>query len=324
MTFKQLEAFVWVVRLGTFAAAAQRLNTSQSTMSTRVLELESTLGASLFDRHCAPARLTPKGRELLPMAERMLGLHAQIIGSVGDPQSLQGVMKVGVAEFVALSWLPQWVNRANQLFPGVVLEIDVDLTLSLQQKLAEDALDLVLLPGPTTQPSLVQKDLGSVEFSWMAHPRLGVPKGKLSPIDLQNFPIILLSYHSNLHAILKDWFEAAGVALKRVNVCNSMTTVASMTRAGVGISYLPTRYHRRDIREGLLRTIDTEPSLAPLNYAAAYRRDRQSVLAALLCDLAVESSTFELPKPSAGKSPARKLSTQVRSSRQPASTGHRH
>lgn len=61
MTLKQIEAFVWVVRLGTFAAAAKRLNTSQSTMSTRVLELESTLGAALFDRQSAPARLTPRG-----------------------------------------------------------------------------------------------------------------------------------------------------------------------------------------------------------------------------------------------------------------------
>lgn len=295
MTLKQIEAFVWVVRLGTFAAAAKRLNTSQSTMSTRVLELESTLGAALFDRQSAPARLTPRGRDLLPLAERMLALHAQIVGTMGDPHSLKGVMKVGVAEFVALSWLPQWVNRANQLFPGVVLEIDVDLTLSLQQKLADDVLDMALLPGPTAQASLVQKDLGSVEFSWMAHPGLGVPGGPLSPADLQRFPVILLSFHSNLHAVLKNWFEVAGVSLERIDVCNSMTTVASMTRAGVGISYLPTGYHAEDISAGRLRIIHTQPALDPLNYAAVYRKDRHTVLAELLSDLAVECSTFDLP-----------------------------
>jgi DNA-binding transcriptional LysR family regulator len=295
MTLKQLEAFVWVVRLGAFAAAAQRLNTSQSTLSSRILELETTLGTALFDRQMARARLTPKGRELLPLAERMLALHSQIIGTVGNPHSLQGVMKVGVAEFIALSWLPQWVTRANQLFPGIVLEIDVDLTLSLQQKLAEDALDLVLLPGPTSDLTLVQWDLGSVEFAWMAHPSLKVPPGRLSPSDLERFPIILLSFHSNLHAILKNWFEVAGVNLKRVDVCNSMMTVASMTRAGVGISYLPKAYHAKDISEGQLKLIDTEPVLEPLNYAAAYRVDRHTALAVLLSDLAVESSTFDMP-----------------------------
>ena len=295
MTLKQLEAFVWVVRLGAFAAAAQRLNTSQSTMSSRILELETALGTELFDRQMARARLTPKGRELLPLAERMLTLHSQIIATVGDPKSLQGIMKVGVAEFIALSWLPQWVTRANQLFPSVVLEIDVDLTLSLQQKLADDALDLVLLPGPKPDPTLVQKDLGSVKFAWMAHPSLRVPQGRLSPVDLERFPIILLSFHSNLHAILKNWFEVAGVSPKRVDVCNSMTTVASMTKAGVGISYLPEAYHAKDIREGRLKVIDTEPALEPLNYAAGYRVDRQTALADLLSDLAVECCTFDRP-----------------------------
>jgi DNA-binding transcriptional LysR family regulator len=293
MTLKQLEAFVWVVRLGTFAAAAKRLHTSQSTMSTRILELESILGSALFDRHCTPARLTSRGRDLLPMAERMLGLHAQILGSVGDPRSLQGVIRVGVAEFIALSWLPQWVTRANQLFPGVVLEIDVDLTLSLHQKLASDSLDIALLPGPTADPSLVQKDLGWVEFCWMAHPKLGVPSGQLTASDLQKFPIILLSYHSNLHAILKNWFEVEGIVLEQISVCNSMTTVASMTRSGVGVSYLPKAYHAPDIRERKLKVIPTQPTLEPLNYAAVYRKDRRSALADLLCDLAVECSTFK-------------------------------
>jgi len=292
VTIKQLEAFLWVVRLGTFAAAAQRLHTSQSTISTRVLELESTLGAELFDRQSLPARLTPKGRELLPLADRMLALQSQIATTVGNPQALQGVVKVGVAELVALSWLPEWVTQANQLFPEVVLEIDVDLTLSLHQKLADDALDLVFLPGPTPNSTLVQKELGHVEFCWMAHPNLGVPKTRITPAELEPFPIILLSYHSNLHSILKNWFEVAGVTPKRINVCNSLTTVASMTRAGVGISYLPKDFHAQDIEQGLLKLISTRPTLGPLSYTAAYRVDRQTALAGLLSDLAVKCSTF--------------------------------
>ncbi|MCK7495142.1 MAG: LysR family transcriptional regulator [Comamonadaceae bacterium] len=293
MTLKQLQAFLWVTRLGSFAAAAKKLHTTQSTVSTRVIELEASLGVQLFDRSGGAARLTAKGRELLPLAERVLGLEAQIKSTVGDPKSLSGAVKVGVAEFVALSWLPRWVARANRDFPSIVLEIDVDLTLSLQEKLAAGKIDLALLPGPTPDPNLVQKDLGAVTFAWMASPSLGVPTRITSAKGLEPFPIILLSQQSNLHAVLRNWFELASASPRRLDTCNSLTTVASLTMAGLGVSFLPVGYHRNDIRAGRLKLIRTQPSIDPLNYVAAYRSDRPNSMVRPLSDLAVALSDFE-------------------------------
>jgi DNA-binding transcriptional LysR family regulator len=200
---------------------------------------------------------------------------------------------VGVAEFIALSWLPIWVARANRDFPDVVLEMDVDLTLSLQEKLAAGRIDLALLPGPTRDPALVQKDLGAVTFAWMASPSLGVPSKIESPKQLEPFPIILLSQQSNLHAILKNWFELASASPRRVDICNSLSTVASLTVAGLGISFLPLDYHRSDIRAGRLKVIRTKPEIDPLNYVAAFRSDRPSSIVGPLSDLAVSLSNFE-------------------------------
>ncbi|HVL09263.1 MAG TPA: LysR family transcriptional regulator, partial [Burkholderiaceae bacterium] len=59
MTLQQLETFFWTVTLGSFAAAAERLYTTQSTVSMRVRELERNLGVELFDRSLRSARLTP-------------------------------------------------------------------------------------------------------------------------------------------------------------------------------------------------------------------------------------------------------------------------
>lgn len=39
LTFKQMEAVYWIVQLGSFEAAAAKLNASQSAISKRVLEL---------------------------------------------------------------------------------------------------------------------------------------------------------------------------------------------------------------------------------------------------------------------------------------------
>jgi hypothetical protein len=55
---KQLETFITIVRLGTFAAAAEHLNATQSTVSARIQELEQDLGVVLFNRTQRKAHLT--------------------------------------------------------------------------------------------------------------------------------------------------------------------------------------------------------------------------------------------------------------------------
>ena len=50
ITIKQVEAFYWTVKLGTFTAAAERLHTTQSAITKRIQEIESTFEIALFDR----------------------------------------------------------------------------------------------------------------------------------------------------------------------------------------------------------------------------------------------------------------------------------
>lgn len=71
ITFKQLEAIYWIADLGSFAAAAAKLNTTQSAVSKRVQELEQQFNVEIFDRTKRTARLTEKGAEVLDYAKRL-------------------------------------------------------------------------------------------------------------------------------------------------------------------------------------------------------------------------------------------------------------
>src|SRR3546814_16354527 len=57
-----LETLLWIDRLGTFSAAAERLNTTQPTVSARMRELEQRLGTALFRREGRAMSLTAAGR----------------------------------------------------------------------------------------------------------------------------------------------------------------------------------------------------------------------------------------------------------------------
>ena len=75
IAFYHLETLLWIARLGTFGAAAERLNTTQPAISARVRELENMVGRPLFRRDGRTMSLTPAGRHLVRESEPLV-LHA--------------------------------------------------------------------------------------------------------------------------------------------------------------------------------------------------------------------------------------------------------
>ena len=71
--FDQLETFLKVAELGSFAAAAHQLGISQPAVSQSIARLEALYGGDLFERRRgAPIALTPIGRAILPKARLLL------------------------------------------------------------------------------------------------------------------------------------------------------------------------------------------------------------------------------------------------------------
>jgi DNA-binding transcriptional LysR family regulator len=131
LKLRELETSYWTVHLGTFSAAAERLNATQSTISMRIQQLEQRFGIPLFDRSHRTARLAPKGKELMTYVERLLDLTTEIQEQMSAPDSVAGFVRAGVAEVVSMTWFPQFVKAAHRRYPKMVLEFEVALTMDL-------------------------------------------------------------------------------------------------------------------------------------------------------------------------------------------------
>lgn len=293
MDFKKLEAFAWIARLGSFTAAARKLNTTQPAISLRVQQLERSLKTTLFEEPRRVANLTPHGRDLLEYAERILSLASEAQAKIGDPAAVAGRLRIGVGEAVALSWFPDLVARLNSMFPDVVIESEVDLTAGLWGKFDAGELELLLLPGPPIGRSLETRNLGSAKFLWMASPKLNLPSGRpLQPSDLKNLSIITLSRDSVLYQIAEDWFHTTDTRPKTMDICNSMAVVASLTVSGLGVSMLPPQIYRAEIDRGDLVILDIRPRIEPISYVCVHRKDREPGLVQLVSEIASKVSTF--------------------------------
>jgi DNA-binding transcriptional LysR family regulator len=115
--FRSLSTFVWVAQLRNFHRAAAKLNTTQPAVSQRIAQLEADFGVQLLARDNRSVVLTEAGRAVLGYAERMLSLRNEMIAAVSDPAQLWGSLRLGVAETIVYTWLPQFLERMSAAYP---------------------------------------------------------------------------------------------------------------------------------------------------------------------------------------------------------------
>ena len=145
---RTLEVFYWVVQLGGFRRAAEKLRTTQPAVSSRIAALEARLGASLLDRNRRRrVALTPRGTELLAYAERILALQGEMMAALADPAGLRGTVRLGTSETIVHTWLSALIRRVHEVHPSVTLDISVDISLNLREALVKGEVDVALLLG---------------------------------------------------------------------------------------------------------------------------------------------------------------------------------
>ena len=295
MNIRQLETFVAIAQLGSFSAVASRLNASQSTISARIQELEQALGVLLFDRSQRTIRLTLKGRELLPHAQHAVSAFAEIGQRISGSEALSGLIRIGVAEVVAISWLPDFITTVHELHPGLSLELHVLLTSEILEGLEAGDFDMGLIPGSRFDPTLIAVSLGSVRFTWMAGSNFQPVGRAMTSKDLRQYRIFSLGKNSYHNQTMQEWLYADDSDPLRVDTCNSMSIIASLTAAGLGISLLPEQFYQNAIQDGRLKPIMTQPDIPMVEFSAVFPKVPPNIAQKCLSELAVQVSTFQVP-----------------------------
>lgn len=273
MTLKQLEAFYWAAKLGSFAIAAERLHVTQSSLSKRIAELETSIGGTLFDRSSQRAVLTELGQRMVPLSSQMLSLSDHVKSLVAAAEGLHGVCKFGISELGALTWLPPFVATLREAHPNLVLRPYVDLARQLERRVARGELDFAVAPGPSHDSELQAEVMSQVRFAWMASPARVGDNRMLRPEDFERHPVITMTEGSGLTRAFDTWAAAQGLQVQRILACNSLMAITGLTVAGIGISFLPEDYMHMWVQQGALVELTSEPPLPTLSYCFLSRRD---------------------------------------------------
>lgn len=291
MNLRFLEAFVWVVKLGSFRAAAERLNLTQAAVSSRIATLEEDFGQKLFDRDPRELRLTASGRLLLGYAERMLDLGRDMRSAMNSSRELKGVLRIGVVETVIHTWLTDFLAALSERHAVLEVQLTADSTLRLHDDMRRGLIDIAVQTDPVLHDGISNRDIGSMQLGWVGLPEDCRAGGQpLSINDLVSRPIVTMTRGSQPHRTLLEACRRAGATPTTVHCVGSIAAIVRLIRGGFGIATLPLATIYGELAAGTLATIPSEVDLGPMRLVVSYREDPTSDAAEGVATLIAEEA----------------------------------
>ena len=155
------QTFLVIAETSNFSKASTLIGRTPSAVSMQIKKLETILGVAVFAREGRTVRLTPEGEALLGYARRILMLNEEAVGLFRSP-SVEGEVRFGAPSDFGTRFVPTFLSRFARSHPGVNVEVHLDGSPKLDQKVSQNELDLVLF---TARPGTELAAGGEVVFT---------------------------------------------------------------------------------------------------------------------------------------------------------------
>ena len=274
VSIPQLECFVAVAELSSYRRAAERLRTSQPTLSNNILALEGLMGVRLFERSRAGTLLTAVGRDLLPGARRVLEEVRGLVDQVDEiSRGPAGTYRLGVTPTLGPYFLPHVLPQIHRRYSALRLYVREGAPLALEAGLASGDYDLILTALPVEAPRLTVVPLFREPLKLVLcadHPLAN--RSQIERRDLVGESVLTIEAHHHFHRQIADLCERLGAHVRRDYEGTSLDTLRQMVVMGMGVAFLPSLYIRSEIhRPRELRVTELHDEVIERTHALAWR-----------------------------------------------------
>ncbi|HEV7305484.1 LysR substrate-binding domain-containing protein [Ensifer sp.] len=259
-----LRTYVAVCRQGSLNRVATQSGRTQSALSMQMRRLETLLGRQLFQRTGRGVVPTAEGELFLGYATRMLALGDEAAARLRQAD-LSGGVRVGLAEEVATTALPEALGRLRRGYSEIRLDVVVEQSLALGRLWLEGELDIMIVPTSAVVADAVTT--WNVELQWACGLDY-VPEPE-RPLDLVAFAAPCLWRRRMI-----DTLATAGREHRITFTSQSVTALQAAIENGLGIGLLPPE----SVRPAAMRVLGAAsgvPKPLPVQYGL-YARDRRA------------------------------------------------
>lgn len=233
LVWDDVKLFLALCRSGTVGDAAKALGVDASTVSRRLVTLEETVEATLFDRGRAGIAATKAAEDLMPVAEEIeAAVHRFTTAAEGLEREISGVVRITCPPDVAQVVLAPLLRALRGKHPALRFQVDPsEGVLDLSRREADLALRTV---RPSTGDLVITR-LATMTWTLAAAPAIAKELGTLK----RWADAAWVGFGERLAHIPPARWYAKHVGAEPVLRSDSLTVQLAAVTAGVGVALVP-------------------------------------------------------------------------------------
>ena len=275
-TFRQLEVFEAIARLGSFTRAAEELFLTQPTVSMQIKKLNDAVGMPLFEHVGKRVYLTEAGKALQLTCRDIFESLNHFEMLVADMQGLkQGKLRLAVVT-TAKYFAPRLLGPFCKLYPGIDVSLKVSNRERLLERLASNQDDLYILGQPPEGLDVVYEpflDNPLVVLAPNNHPLVGQRNIPLQ--QLAQEPFIMREPGSGTRMAVERLFQASAIDINVRMQLGSNEAIKQAIVGGLGISVLSRHTLALHAATGQLTILDVQSFPIERQWYAVYPSGKQ-------------------------------------------------
>ena len=244
------EAFVHIADAGSLSKAAERLGTTQATISRKLRKLEHGFKQELVDRTTRSLSLTDAGKMFLIDARKLIDQWQHIQAKYQhqirpSAKPLNVVVPVGLGQILLTDWVIEYQRNSA----------DVVINLIMQDELAnfsESCCDLWIRVSDQDCADLVSRQLASVRQVIVSTPTLVKNKYICGASAVEKLPCVALTANEEIELSSGASFRSHVIHPQAAMLTNNVISMYQAVKQGAGFGVLPLWMVESDLATGTL------------------------------------------------------------------------
>lgn len=238
LSFRQLETFATVARLGSFSRAAEALHLTQPAVSIQIRQMAKVIGLPLFEQHGREIRLSAAGQELLQTVRELDDSWGRFTSAIDALKGLRkGRLRVALVT-TAKYFLPRMLGCFCRHYPEIEIELEVANRARIVERLRANEDDLYIMSFPPEELDVVATPFLDNPLVIVAPADLSLPDGPLRLSDLAGLPFLMREAGSGTRKAIDRYLARHGLSLNIKLVLGSNEAIRDLVASGMGLAVL--------------------------------------------------------------------------------------
>ena len=279
MDFKQIEAFVKVVELASFSAAAEALFISQSSVSLYIIALEKELDIKLINRSTKEISPTLAGKmfyedavEILARKRDALEKMKCILGN------FSGEINILASSVPSQYILPELLARFAENYPDITFNVKQADTLDVSRGIAAQQAEVGFTGGRIEDDKCEYREFMTEKMVFIVPCDKDFSDEKVYSLEelLYNYPYISREKGSGTRTQYEKFFMRQNIDLSKMKICagfDNTQSIISGVMNGLGVSIVSELAARSFIKHKTIMPIKLEEELPERKFYYALRKN---------------------------------------------------